>query len=87
MLLWKDMIIDLTFDSRLKSDSMDRIKNADLSEKSGQLWLYKKIIIYYNDVTEQRPLLNNKGTLKQTGKSASKKVERNMKQIEDGYRR
>lgn len=87
MLLWKDMIIDLTFDSRLKSDSMDRIKNTDLSEKSGQLWLYKKIIIYYNDVTEQRPLLNNKVTMKQTGKSASKKVERNMKQIEDGYRR
>ena len=25
--------------------------------------------------------------MKQTGKSASKKVERNMKQIEDGYRR
>ena len=66
---------------------MDRIKNTDLSEKSGQLWLYKKIIIYDNGVTEQRPLLNNKDTMKQTGKSASKKVERNMKQIEDGYRR
>lgn len=67
-LLLKKNYLRINFWDLTATEAKNRVKNADLSEKSVQLWLSDKFIIAMTN-NKPKTILNNKGTAKNKERS------------------